>query len=66
MHTPPPPPGLSHDEETMENLRVLQRCLQAMMGRSLTIEQLRQDVGQMVERLTHLTRTVSLIDLISI
>lgn len=57
MHTPPPPPGMSYEEETMENLRVLQRCLQAMMGRSLTIEQLRQDVGQMVERLTHLTRT---------
>ncbi|ODN02805.1 Hormone receptor 4 [Orchesella cincta] len=57
MHTPPPPAGLSYEEETMENLRVLQRCLQAMMGRSLTIDQLRQDVGQMVERLTHLTRT---------
>jgi len=41
----------------MENLQVLQRCLQAMMGRSLTLEQLRTDVGQMVERLTHLTRS---------
>jgi nuclear receptor subfamily 6 group A len=57
MHSPPPPPGLSVEEETMENLQILQRCLQAMMGRSLTLEQLKQDVGLMVERLTFLTRT---------
>ncbi|CAG7816895.1 unnamed protein product [Allacma fusca] len=56
MHTPGPPPNMSAEEETTESLQVLQRCLQAMMGRSLTVEQLRQDVGQMVERLTYLTR----------
>jgi len=57
MHTPGPPTSLTAEEETMENIQILQRCLQAMMGRSLTLEQLRQDVGQMVERLTYLTRS---------
>ena len=52
MHTPGPPANLTAEEETMENIQILQRCLQAMMGRSLTLEQLRQDVGHMVERLT--------------
>jgi len=56
MHTPGPPPGTSAEDEALDNLQVLQRCLQAMMGRNLTLEQLKQDVGQMVERLTHLTR----------
>jgi nuclear receptor subfamily 6 group A len=42
MHSPPPPPGVTAEEETLENLQVLQRCLQAMMGRSLTLEQLKQ------------------------
>jgi nuclear receptor subfamily 6 group A len=57
MHTPGPPLAMTPEEETMDNLQVLQRCLQAMMGRSLTLDQLRQDVGQMVERLTFLTRS---------
>ena len=37
------------------NLVTLQTCLAAMMGRPLTLDQLRQDVGLMVERITHVT-----------
>ena len=34
------------------NLVILQTCLTSMMGRPITMDQLRQDVGPMVERIT--------------
>lgn len=37
------------------NLCTLQNCLTSMMGREITIEQLRQDVGLMIEKITHVT-----------
>lgn len=37
------------------NLCTLQSCLTSMMGRPITMEQLRQDVGLMVEKITHVT-----------
>jgi nuclear receptor subfamily 6 group A len=37
------------------NLCTLQSCLTSMMGREITIEQLRQDVGLMIEKITHVT-----------
>jgi nuclear receptor subfamily 6 group A len=43
----------NHEVET--NLCTLQSCLTSMMGREITIEQLRQDVGLMIEKITHVT-----------
>lgn len=37
------------------NLCTLQNCLTSMMGREITMEQLRQDVGLMIEKITHVT-----------
>lgn len=37
------------------NLVTLQTCLTSMMGRPISIDQLRQDVGQMIEKITHVT-----------
>ncbi|KAF2879832.1 hypothetical protein ILUMI_26359 [Ignelater luminosus] len=37
------------------NLCTLQNCLTSMMGRTITMDQLRQDVGLMVEKITHVT-----------
>ena len=34
------------------NLVTLQTCLTSMMGRPITMDQLRQDVGNMVEKIT--------------
>ena len=34
------------------NLVTLQTCLTSMMGRPITMDQLRQDVGPMVEKIT--------------
>ncbi|XP_057657601.1 hormone receptor 4 isoform X3 [Diorhabda carinulata] len=42
-------------QEVESNLCTLQNCLISMMGREITIEQLRQDVGLMIERITHVT-----------
>ncbi|KAF4517921.1 hypothetical protein B566_EDAN005986 [Ephemera danica] len=50
-------------QEVAHNLGTLQTCLSQMMGRHITMEQLRQDVGLMVEKITHVTlmfRRVSL------
>lgn len=33
----------------------LQTCLTSMMGRPITMDQLRQDVGLMVEKITYVT-----------
>lgn len=37
------------------NLCTLQSCLTSMMGREITMDQLRQDVGLMIEKITHVT-----------
>ncbi|XP_042226826.1 hormone receptor 4-like isoform X3 [Homarus americanus] len=37
------------------NLCTLQTCLNSMMGRPITMDQLRQEVGVMVEKITHVT-----------
>ena len=42
-------------QQVSANLVTLQTCLAAMMGQPLTLDQLRQDVGLMVERITHVT-----------
>lgn len=51
------PEPTEHDfhQQVSANLVTLQTCLAAMMGRPLTLDQLRQDVGLMVERITHVT-----------
>nr|WAT94106.1 HR4X1 [Henosepilachna vigintioctopunctata] len=41
--------------EVESNLCTLQCCLTSMMGREITIEQLRHDVGLMIEKITHVT-----------
>ncbi|CAH1975833.1 unnamed protein product [Acanthoscelides obtectus] len=43
------------NQEVETNLCTLQSCLTSMMGREITIEQLRQDVGLMIEKITHVT-----------
>jgi len=43
------------DEITVQvatNLVTLQTCLTTMMGKAITMDQLRQDVGNMVEKIT--------------
>ncbi|KAL1132017.1 hypothetical protein AAG570_011627, partial [Ranatra chinensis] len=42
-------------QEVSNNLCTLQTCLTSMMGRPITMDQLRQDVGLMVEKITHVT-----------
>ncbi|KAE8736509.1 Hormone receptor 4, partial [Frankliniella occidentalis] len=42
-------------QEVSNNLCTLQTCLTSMMGRPITMDQLRQDVGPMVEKITHVT-----------
>ncbi|XP_017787036.1 PREDICTED: hormone receptor 4 [Nicrophorus vespilloides] len=42
-------------QEVTTNLCTLQNCLTSMMGRQITMDQLRQDVGLMVEKITHVT-----------
>lgn len=37
------------------NMHTLQTCLTSMMGRPITMDQLRQDVGLMVEKITYVT-----------
>merc|ERR1719245_2754846 len=39
-------------QEVANNLVILQTCLTSMMGRPITMDQLRQDVGPMVEKIT--------------
>lgn len=41
--------------QVSNNLCTLQTCLTSMMGRPITMDQLRQDVGLMVEKITHVT-----------
>ncbi|XP_066251404.1 hormone receptor 4 [Euwallacea similis] len=43
------------NQEVETNLCTLQNCLTSMMGREITMEQLRQDVGLMIEKITHVT-----------
>ena len=40
------------DEQVATNLVTLQTCLTSMMGKPITMDQLRQDVGNMVEKIT--------------
>ncbi|XP_076028781.1 uncharacterized protein LOC143017784 isoform X3 [Oratosquilla oratoria] len=42
-------------QEVSNNLCTLQTCLTSMMGRPITMDQLRQEVGVMVEKITHVT-----------
>jgi nuclear receptor subfamily 6 group A len=42
-------------QEVFQNLCILQNCLSSMMGKPITMDQLRQDVGVMVEKITHVT-----------
>ncbi|CAG0903254.1 unnamed protein product [Darwinula stevensoni] len=42
-------------QEVSNNLCTLQTCLTSMMGRPITMDQLREEVGSMVEKLTHVT-----------
>ncbi|KAK6637085.1 hypothetical protein RUM43_010759 [Polyplax serrata] len=42
-------------QEVSNNLVTLQTCLTSMMGRPITMDQLRHDVGLMVEKITHVT-----------
>ncbi len=41
-----------YDFKVATNLVTLQTCLTSMMGRPITMDQLRQDVGNMVEKVT--------------
>ncbi|XP_013788321.2 hormone receptor 4-like [Limulus polyphemus] len=45
----------SLDQEIVAGLCRLQNCLAAMMGRPITLEQLRLEAGPLVEHLTHLS-----------
>lgn len=45
-------------QEVSNNLCTLQTCLNSMMGRPITMDQLRQEVGVMVEKITHVTLTL--------
>lgn len=48
-----------HEQDFMQevnaNLRTLQNCLTSLMGRPITLEQLRLDVGLVVEKMTQIT-----------
>ncbi|XP_074033214.1 nuclear hormone receptor 4 isoform X3 [Leptinotarsa decemlineata] len=41
------------NQEVDSNLLTLKNCLASMMGREVTMDQLREDVGLMIERITH-------------
>ncbi|XP_048506500.1 hormone receptor 4 isoform X2 [Athalia rosae] len=47
--------GADFTQEVSNNLCTLQTCLTSMMGRPITMDQLRQDVGLMVEKITYVT-----------
>ncbi|XP_033227993.1 hormone receptor 4 isoform X2 [Belonocnema kinseyi] len=47
--------GADFMQEVSNNMYTLQTCLSSMMGREITMEQLRQDVGLMVEKITYVT-----------
>ncbi|KAL0112266.1 hypothetical protein PUN28_011961 [Cardiocondyla obscurior] len=47
--------GAEFMQEVTNNMYTLQRCLTSMMGRPITMDQLRQDVGLMVEKITYVT-----------
>ncbi|XP_043471799.1 hormone receptor 4 isoform X2 [Leptopilina heterotoma] len=47
--------GTDFMQEVSNNMYTLQTCLSTMMGREITMEQLRQDVGLMVEKITYVT-----------
>ncbi|XP_063972532.1 hormone receptor 4 isoform X1 [Diachasmimorpha longicaudata] len=47
--------GADFMQEVSNNMCTLQACLTSMMGRPITMEQLRQDVGPMVEKITYVT-----------
>nr|XP_032514732.1 hormone receptor 4 isoform X1 [Danaus plexippus plexippus] len=53
------PPSSDHEHDFMQevnaNLRTLQSCLTSLMGRPITLEQLRLDVGLVVEKMTQIT-----------
>ncbi|CAH0747596.1 unnamed protein product [Diatraea saccharalis] len=53
------PPSSDHEHDFMQevnaNLRTLQNCLTSLMGRPITLEQLRLDVGLVVEKMTQIT-----------
>ncbi|XP_049698459.1 hormone receptor 4 isoform X1 [Helicoverpa armigera] len=53
------PPSSDHEQDFMQevnaNLRTLQNCLTSLMGRPITLEQLRLDVGLVVEKMTQIT-----------
>ncbi|XP_063547202.1 hormone receptor 4-like isoform X2 [Cydia strobilella] len=53
----PPSSDHEHDfiQEVNANLRTLQNCLTSLMGRPITLEQLRLDVGLVVEKMTQIT-----------
>ncbi|XP_060525233.1 hormone receptor 4 isoform X2 [Cylas formicarius] len=57
QNTTPATTSIEHNfsHEVQTNLYTLQSCLTSMMGREITIEQLRQDVGLMIEKITHVT-----------
>ena len=46
-----------HNVQVATNLVTLQTCLTSMMGRPITMDQLRQDVGTMVEKITKVITT---------
>ncbi|KAL6448012.1 hypothetical protein ACFW04_000209 [Cataglyphis niger] len=47
--------GADFMQEVTNNMYTLQTCLTSMMGRPITMDQLRQDVGLMVEKITYVT-----------
>ncbi|XP_034950573.1 hormone receptor 4 isoform X2 [Chelonus insularis] len=47
--------GADFMQEVSNNMYTLQTCLTSMMGRTITMDQLRQDVGLMVEKITYVT-----------
>ncbi|CAB3363218.1 Hypothetical predicted protein [Cloeon dipterum] len=55
IHGKPFDQNTDFNQEVANNLSTLQACLSSMMGRHITMEQLRQDVGLMVEKITHVT-----------
>lgn len=47
--------GADFMQEVSNNMYTLQTCLTNMMGRPITMDQLQQDVGLMVEKITYVT-----------
>ncbi|XP_063831270.1 hormone receptor 4 isoform X3 [Ostrinia nubilalis] len=54
-HVPPPDQEYDFMQEVNANLRTLQTCLTSLMGRPITLEQLKLDVGLVVEKMTQIT-----------